>query len=286
MNSIHNPTKTTEVDAVKGHRPPIFQETLKPFYNRLYKEHRTYHSPSPSSQAATSASGADEEKRLLSSQAAEPAADLRLSALPPKRTADMPVIAAARFECHVIYRYLLLRDGRYAALPDEILCKRIVRHAYGEENAFPVLFRPGQRGGHFAPHILCKAEHRPCLRPADIHSGVGYHRGDFLACDPVCLCVLQVICQRGIGNAGGHQCDNSYNTFCFCIRCGIVPYLAEEYIKTLDSFILIASVLKSQTGCFWTNTLFISSSFSRCCDTLSAMAVVARRIPASDRPSQ
>lgn len=32
--------------------------------------------------------------------------------------------------------------------------------------------------------------------------------------------------------------------------------------------------------------LFISSSFSRCCDTLSAMAVVARRIPASDRPSQ
>ena len=118
---------------------------------------------------------------------------------------NMPVVSASRLKGHVKYRDLIGGYRREIALTDEILRIGIVRGSDREEDGILVSVLIRQRRSFFIPDFLCQTEYRPALRPAHIHSGMGNDGGDFFLRHTVCFCVLQMIGQGRIGNAGSHQ---------------------------------------------------------------------------------
>ena len=66
------------------------------------------------------------------------------------------------------------------SLPDEIPGVGVVWLPDGEEDARPVAVLFRERAFLFVPYLLRQAEHRPALRPADIHGGVGDDGRDLL----------------------------------------------------------------------------------------------------------
>ncbi len=121
---------------------------------------------------------------------------------------DMPVVAASR----------LKRDLCEIAVAGEIfgVCRvGLADRKYHRAGEFFALRSDGAGGSLCAippdivgPHILCKTESGPCLRPSGIERYVCQYLGNLGACYSVFLRLLEVICQRAVGNAlRDKRCD-------------------------------------------------------------------------------
>ena len=124
---------------------------------------------------------------------------------------DMPVIAAARLERHVMDADLRRRERREITPAAEILRVGIVRRADGEDH-LPRM--PRHRLVSIArllpPHFLCHAERRPCLRPARIERDVRQYLRDLRPRDAVPLCTLEMIAEGRIREPLRYERDHRH----------------------------------------------------------------------------
>jgi len=127
-----------------------------------------------------------------------------------------------------------VETGAQIALPDEILRISVIgradgKHHLGGVGAFGI--RGGIRGGHIlGPDFFRQIEHRPPLGPARIKGHVGDDRCDLLSGHAVMFGVFQMIAQRGIRHAGGHQRHHRDDAPGLQVDIRVVPVLPEQNI--------------------------------------------------------
>ena len=95
---------------------------------------------------------------------------------------DVPVVAASRFECHVVDDEWITRCAHLLEVgtSGEVLRVAVVRFAHAEEPAVFLLLCLVTRGiGGI--HFLCHRECRPCVRPACVESDMRKNRCHFVA---------------------------------------------------------------------------------------------------------
>ena len=141
----------------------------------------------------------------------------------------MPVVAARRLKGDVEHGHLLCGERRKIALSDEVVAVGI-RLSDGEEDLVLELILFAESGGFFVPDLFGKAEHRPTLRPADVHRRVGDDRGDLFLGHAVSLGVLQMVGEGRISDARRHQRYDRDDTFGLDVDRFLVPHLAEQYV--------------------------------------------------------
>ena len=127
---------------------------------------------------------------------------------------DMPVVAAARLEGHVIHGNLLRGNRVQITLSDKILCIRRVRFANGEHDLLLELFfvcHSRCRSRRFRIHFLRHVERRPGFRPAGIETQLGNDFRHLRLGNPVILRRLDMILQRTVNNTAAYQAGNGYD---------------------------------------------------------------------------
>ena len=80
------------------------------------------------------------------------------------------------------------------------------------------------------PDFFRQPEHGPALGPAHIHRGMGNNGRNFCFGHAVGFGVLQVVSQRSIRDAGGHQGNDRDDTLCFDINGILIPHFPEQHV--------------------------------------------------------
>ena len=143
---------------------------------------------------------------------------------------DVPVVAAAGLERHVVDADLLGGKGREVALPDKVLRECVVGGTDGKGH-FVLMLSSCVGGIAIRPDLLRHAEGRPRLGPSRVKRRV---RKDFRYLrpgHPVVLCGHQMILERRVRQPLRHQGHHRHHA---AVSKGepvfSAPHLAEQHI--------------------------------------------------------